>query len=91
LEDVCGYFADGLAPSLKPNLVNKAGFATAVKLSPDKPTVINYIQGVAKIPRGFTNVKTVRFGDDKVTFTSVEGKVVEVAVQHRFLKTGHLE
>ena len=91
LEDVCGYFADGLAPSLKPNLVNKAGFATAVELSPDKPTAINYIQGVAKIPRGFTNVKTVRFGDDKVTFTSVEGKVVEVAVQHRFLKTGRLE
>jgi len=91
LEDVCAYFADGLAPSLKPNFVNEAGFATGVDLSPDKPTVVNYIQGVAKIPRGFTNVKTVRFGDDKVIFTSVEGKVVEVAVHYGFLKTGRLE
>jgi len=55
-----------------------------------KPTVVNFIQGAVKIPEGFENVKTARFGKREVTFVSVTGKEVTVQVDHAFLKTGEL-
>jgi hypothetical protein len=90
LEDVCAYFAEGLVPSVTPNELNKAGIPTAVKLSPSRPTVINYIQGVVKIPADFDRVKKATFEPGQVTFTSVSGKVVTAPVNHDFLKTGRL-
>ena len=90
LEETCSYFAEGLGPSIRPNEIARQGFPTAVALSPDKPTVVNFIQGTVKIPEGFENVKTARFGDGKVTFVSVTGKEVTAPVLHAFLKTGKL-
>jgi hypothetical protein len=88
LEDVCGYFANGLAESLGKNVLNEAGIPTAVRLSPGEPTVINYIQGVVKVPRGFACVRSVSFSPGWVTFTSVTGKKVAAEVRHEFLLTG---
>ena len=90
LEETCSYFAEGLGPSTRPNEIAKQGFPTAVALSPDKPTVVNFIQGAVKIPEGFENVRTVRFGKGTVTFVSVTGKEVTAEVNHGFLKTGRL-
>ncbi|MCD4824979.1 MAG: hypothetical protein K8S55_10240 [Phycisphaerae bacterium] len=86
LEDVCGYFAEGLADSVRPNQINRAGFPTAITLSPKRPTVINYIQGVLKVPRGFKTVEAVEFSPGQATFISPTGKKVTAAVNHEFLQ-----
>lgn len=87
LEEVCGYFADGLKASGSPNQLNRMGISTSVELSPRRPTVVNYIQGAARIPDGFDVVKTVSFGRREVTFKSASGKKIAVAVNHEFLRT----
>jgi hypothetical protein len=91
LEDVCGFFAEGLGPSLKANVVKKAGFPTAIKLSPKSATSVRYIQGATKVPKTFGRVKTVQFAPRKATFVSTEGKKVTVKVQHEFLGGADLE
>ena len=90
LEDICGFFADGLVPSVRPNALSKAGIATSVALSPRKATVVNHIQGVVKIPRGFQKVRSARFEPGKVTFISTSGKRAVATVNHEFLRTGEL-
>ena len=90
IEDVTAFFADGLAASTRENLLTKEGVDTALTLSADKPTAVNYIQGVVKIPDGFENVKTLEFAPGEVTFVSTTGKRVTAPVRHEFLKTGKL-
>lgn len=90
LEDVTAFFADGLVPSVRPNLLNDAGVPTFVELSKDHPTAVNYIQGVAKIPAGFDVVQRIQFAPGKATFVSQSGKQVTVPVRHEFLKSGKL-
>jgi hypothetical protein len=88
LEDVTAFFADGLAASVSDNLLSKEGIATAATLTADKPTTVNYIQGVVRIPEGFENVKTLEFAPGEVTFVSTTGKRVTAPVRHEFLATG---
>jgi hypothetical protein len=90
LEDVTAHFADGLAASTKENALTKEGVETAIELSADKPTEVNYIQGVVKIPEGFENVQTIEFAPGEVTLVSTTGKRVTAAVRHEFLRTGKL-
>ena len=90
MEENCSYFAEGIVPSLKPNVVSDAGFPTAVEFSPDAPTKVRLIQGAVRVPDGFVVVEDVKFAPGKVTFTSVTGKTVEADVAHGFLKTGEL-
>lgn len=90
LEDVTAHFADGLAASMKDNVLTAAGIPTTVALSPDKPTSINYIQGVVRIPEGFEMVRTLKFGPEEVTFFSTTGQQVSIPIHHTFLKSGKL-
>jgi hypothetical protein len=90
LEDVCAYFAEGLVPSATPNLLNKNGVRTVITLTADKPTAINYIQGVAKVPAGFEEVGTMEFAPGRIVLVSPKGVKVIVPVRHEFLKTGRL-
>lgn len=90
LEDVCAYYAEGIADSARANELTKAGIATAVTLSPKRPTIINYIQGVVKVPRGFDVVESVEFDAQKATFISASGKKVTANVNHEFLQSGIL-
>jgi hypothetical protein len=91
LEDVCSYFAEGLADSARANEVTKAGIATATKLSPKRPTIVNYIQGVVKVPKDFETVESAEFSPGRVTFISPAGKKVSTAVNHKFLQNGQLK
>jgi len=91
LEESCSYFAEGLGPSTGPNVITEAGFPTAVDLSASKPTFVNFIQGVAKISSGFTNIEAVTFSDDRVIFTSTTGEEVTADVNCRFLKSGRVQ
>lgn len=90
LEDVCAYFAEGLGPSVQPNVLSKAGIPTALELSKERPTVINYIQGAARIPKDFDIVQTMEFTAGQLTLVSRSGRKVVVPVRHEFLKTGKL-
>jgi hypothetical protein len=90
LEDVCGYFAEGLGASARANLLTNAGVPTTVRLSRRQPTAVNYIEGVVKVPRGFERVAAARFSPGRVSFESTTGKSVTAAVRHEFLSSGEL-
>lgn len=90
LEDVTAFFADGLAASTADNELTRAGVATAVALSPDRPTAVHYLQGVARVPAGFDVVQRVEFGPGTATFVSAAGPRVTVPVRHEFLRSGTL-
>ena len=90
LEDVCAYFAMGLPASVKRNELNEKGILTAHKLTPSRPTAINHIQGVARIPKGFGRVRTVRFNEGTASFVGESGKTVTAPVDHGFLFTGRI-
>jgi hypothetical protein len=88
LEDVCGYFAQGLTESVEDNPVSLRGIPTFVNLAPDKPTMVNYIQGAVPVPDGFDGVEHVVFDAGTVRFVSHAGVTVEAAVDTGFLDTG---
>ena len=90
LEDVTAFFADGLAASLADNALTREGLATTVALTTDKPTAVNYIEGVVRIPDGFENVRTLEFAPGEVIFVSTTGKRLTAPVRHEFLRTGRL-
>lgn len=90
LEDVTAFFADGLAAATRDNALTREGVATAVELRADRPTTVNYIQGVVKVPAGFDIVQTVEFAPGKVTFVSASGRRVTASVRHEFLRSGRL-
>lgn len=90
LEDVCGFFAEGLPESIRKNALDRAGVPTCVKLTKKTPLAVNYIQGVARIPRGFRKVRSVKFTPGQVTFNGAGGKKVAIEVSHEFLTTGEL-
>ena len=88
LEDVTSHFADGLAPSMAENVLSKQGVPTTVELTANNPTVVNYIQGVARVPADFDRVVTMEFGTGEITLVSPDGKRITVPVNHQFAKTG---
>ena len=90
LEDVTASFADGLAESIQENALSKEGVATSVELNPNRPTPVNYIQGVVRIPEGFENIKTLEFAPGSVTFVSTTGQRVSAPIRHEFLFSGNL-
>lgn len=90
LEDVCSYLNEGMPISAQPNDLNKQGIPTSLQLDPKRPTLVNYVAGVAKIPKGFVRVRTVTFGDGRVTFVSVTGKRVTVPVDWKFVRSGKM-
>ena len=87
LEDVTAFFADGLAASTDDNVLSKEGVATAIELTSDTPTTVNYIQGFVRIPQGFECVKTLEFAPSLVTFVSTTGARVCTPVRYEFLNT----
>lgn len=90
LEDICGYFAEGMPISAQPNDLNAQGIPTALELDARRPTFLNYVQGVAKIPADFRMVRDVEFGAGVLTFTSVTGQKVTEPVDFEFVRTGTL-
>lgn len=90
MEDVCGFFAEGRKDSIRANLLTRAGVPTWVKLSPKRPTVVNYIQGVVRVPKAFGRVADAELESGKVTFHSETGRKATAEVCWDFLKTGRI-
>ncbi len=90
IEDVCAYFAQGLAESQASNRVNRKGFKTAMKLTPETPTTIRYIQGALKVPAAFGRVRKASFEKGKVVFHGQGGRKAVARVTWSFLADGEL-
>ncbi len=84
------FFADGLAPSIAENMLSKQGVPTTVELKASQPTVVNYIQGIARSPADFDRVATIEFCTGEITLISPDGKRIAVPVNHEFTKTGNV-
>ncbi len=85
IEDICAYFAYGLKESAEPNLFTAKGFPTAIELSPDRPTQINYMEGAVKISPNFDRVMEVVFEPDEIIFISHSGERVSTPADITFL------
>jgi len=83
-------FHYGLAESAQANPLNRAGIETCVQLHPKQSLAINFITAVAKAPRGFDVVKSIRSSADgkSVTLTSQSGKAVTMPLNTSFLSGG---
>lgn len=90
LEETCSYFANGLADSVQKNMFAEKGFPTAIELRPDVPAYVNFIQGVTRIPNGYSKVSEVKFYEGAVEFVDENGMKVIAEVQHDFIETGTL-
>ena len=90
LEDVTAYFAEGLAGSVAENALSREGVATALELTESQPLVVNYIQGVVRIPAGFAQVADVEFAPGQATFVAEGGQRVATRVCHEFLASGKI-
>lgn len=85
LEDVCGFFADGLAASVTPNLLTKQGVPTAIELSAERSTEIRYAQGAVRVPPGFDRVARIDFEPGRMRLVAVAGPTVDVPIRHEFV------
>jgi hypothetical protein len=85
LEEVTAYFHLGLADSARPNPVSKRGIATHLTLKAGAPLTVNYIMGVAAIPRAWGRVKTITPGPQGVTLHPTVGSDVHVPLDANFL------
>jgi hypothetical protein len=87
IEDVTAYFHFGLAESARPNPISRKGWPTCLMLNPARPLVVNYIMGVAPIPAGFDQVRTIEPGADNqsIILQSSNGRKAAARVDLRFV------
>ncbi len=90
VEDGLAFFGEGLAASARANELSRQGIPTAANLRPARTAAVNYIQGVARIPKSFDRVKAARFSAGAVTFLSAAGPQVTAPVSWGFLESGAL-
>jgi len=88
LEEVTANFHYGLAESVRANPVSRRGVATSVRLDPRRPLVVNYIMGVAEVPRGFDRVAAIVAKDRSIVIRSTSGKRVITPIDLSFLCGG---
>jgi hypothetical protein len=85
LEDICGFFADGLVPSVEPNLLSQQGIPTAIKLTAENPTDVRSIQAAVPVPASFDRVAEIEFTDTGVVLVAASGEQVAVRLSHQFV------
>jgi hypothetical protein len=90
IEDGRMYFDRGIAQSCRPNPVNRLGIPTAFDFPGSRAVEIRYIQGAARVPRGFGRVVKARFPGGAAVFYSATGESATIPVRHRFLFDGAL-
>ena len=86
VEDITGYFHQGLSESASPNDLSSKGVKTHLALDPKQPLSIKYIMGLAAIPKAFDRVRNIDTNPDGVTLTSDSGLSVHSPLNVGFLK-----
>jgi len=92
IEDMTGYFDIGLAASCRRNRLTERGVRTCLERDEDGRISIPYIQGVARIPRGFDRVATIEapWAGDRILLRADCGLEVSLPCHAEFLKTGQI-
>jgi hypothetical protein len=87
LEEVTAYFHLGLAESARKNPISTKGYPTSLTVSPKRPLMVPYIMGVARIPAGFGDVRSIEPAEENqaITLRSASGKTVKASVNLDFL------
>lgn len=86
IEEVTANFHYGLAGSVGPSEARSEGFRTCLEFSPEAPTVVSTIMGVAEIPPGFDRVATIERQADGIRLTSSEGAWLHVPLDGKWLE-----
>lgn len=92
IEDITGFFHAGLAASCRPNLLTERGIPTCLEPDEEGGLSIPYIQGVARVPKGFNRLAAVerQTHGGGLLLRAASGVAVELRCQTDFLKTGKL-
>ncbi len=92
IEDMMGFYHEGLAASARHNLLNDHGIPTTHLLHPDKTLKLPYIQGVARVPEGFERVADIQIeNDEEIRLIAGNGRNVKIRCRTRFLRTGRID
>lgn len=89
LENTCSYFAEGLADSVRPNLLRDEGIDTYLMLSEKQPTYVRVIQGAIRVPQKFGRVRRIEFQPGRAIFHAGNRKA-ETSLRWEFLADGEL-
>jgi len=89
VEEVTSYFFLGLAESVRPNALSRAGYPTSLTLDPDQPLEVNYIMAAARIPETFGRVTDIVPAPDGVVLHSESGQHVHAKVDLAFLHSAN--
>lgn len=85
LEDICGFFADGLVPSVEPNLLSRRGISTAIELAAENPTDVRSIQAAVPVPASFDRLAEIEFTETGVVLVAAAGDRVQVPLNYGFV------
>ncbi len=86
LEEITAFFHKGIAESVAPNSLSRRGIPTSLRLSPRRPTAINYLMAVVPIPKGFDHLERVeRMDGMRVGLTARSGKSTSTTLDLDFL------
>jgi hypothetical protein len=85
LEDVCSYFDTGSELSGAANAFSDRGIKTVQEFRRDVALRVPYVQGTARIPRGFARVRDVHCDESSATFTDSNGLQISVSLFTGFL------
>ena len=91
LEEVCGFLAEGLPASAESNPVSERGVQTAIQLHPDRPTIVNYLQGVLRVEPGFGRVDDIQMKSDRIVITGSNGSEVSTTAAGEFVLDGKIQ
>jgi hypothetical protein len=87
VEDMTGCFHYGAAQSAKSNVLNKQGVKTRITPTTKRPLHVNYISGLAAIPKTFDCVKDIVVESDKIILVSERGATISTPVNTEFLQS----
>jgi hypothetical protein len=93
LEEVTAYFHLGLAESAGRNPLATKGIPTCLRLNPKRPTVVNYIMGVAPIPKSFDSVAAITSARDgkSIILAAHKSRCVNATLDLNFLTMDELK
>jgi hypothetical protein len=87
VEDITGCFHYGAAQSAKSNALSKQGVKTSVTPTANRPLHVNYISGLAAIPKNFDRVTDILVESKQIILFSARGASVRTPVNTEFLQS----
>jgi len=84
IEESCTHYGDGHRLSAAPNDLSKAGYRTAVTLTPERPTVVRYALGAIPADPAWSEVTDIALGTGELVLTDAGGATARVPFDTAF-------